>query len=410
MSGGVDLAIAKGAGAVLSAAAIGFNALAHYFGVNTGYGGQIPLASYGDPPNENPRVDLSRVKREPGTTPYRPPNPLEWRGGDPPPPDRAAGAPGGGGDGGHNDPQRNGLLGAPLAEPLPGGVMVAAGGGGGWPAPGTGAGILLIGDAIRRFRLSRDEQLDYLELANSGNLLTTMARRFSRKKRSGRWKLSRAVPSLRAQGHEVKTLTRTSVSRWDITGDPASTRMCFYTSSADCTDFSTYQSLYDEYRIAKMELTFMPGYTSGAAPAISMVAGVDPETSTQVAQAIPIYVARDYDDSNVTTGTWASVSAAVTEINRYLPCWRWHSLDGKTHKVACVPHVNTSVISTGSTSVAGGNVAAPWLRTTVANIEAYGIKAIADTVNVAVPTMTSGAPLAFYTVIKSITFQFRVKH
>lgn len=149
----------------------------------------------------------------------------------------------------------------------------------------------------------------------------------------------------------------------------------FNFQAGDLSEISSFTSIYDQYRIIRVELDLravtQPGVTATTAPAYAF-----------------LFIVNDFDDSVAL----ASASLALNYKNVCILS------PGQHHKRSIVPHVNTAV---GSSSIlASGSVPCPWLDCADTAVPHYGTK-------IAV-TQSSSTNLTSWFLWAKYTIQFRM--
>lgn len=294
------------------------------------------------------------------------------------------------------------------------------GGGGAPPPPPPGPGALILDDDP----IPQNQNIGVLQVVPADSF--DIPREFSsmpftqRKKKRSSIRSTSVPRQIARSDAEIKTIERYRVWNWSImglnsadvttsviagntvTGQTAGWSCNF--SSTYCTDIATFAALYDEYRIPKMEMTFMPSYISDGNPPPGAAPGL------LCCPSLPVYVFRDYDDDNVTSAPYNTVSGAVAEALRNGPLM-FGSGDGRIHKYSVVPRVITGLTTSAGATVAAGLQSAPWVRTATTTAQHYAIKAVADcTANSAAHAAPLAARLAHFVVLQKVIYQFRRKH
>jgi len=114
--------------------------------------------------------------------------------------------------------------------------------------------------------------------------------------------------------------------------------------------YTTYQALFDEYRLDRVEITFFPAYRANS-------------VALAPTSLIPlIYIVSDYDDSVLPT--------TISQLREYESCVIRD--DSRAFTISIVPRTNISLAS-GATS--GQSPSANlWVDMTQSNVPFYGIK------------------------------------
>lgn len=141
----------------------------------------------------------------------------------------------------------------------------------------------------------------------------------------------------------------------------------------DLPEYASYTTIFDQYRIVKIELTFIG--TNQA-----------PNAAATLQRTPCIYTAIDYDDN----GTPASVATVLNYANV-----RIHA-PGKTFTIAWRPHAAVGMYN-GTNFSNYGNLTSPWIDAASSDVLHFGVK-------VAIP---SYAFISAFQVIAAYTVEFR---
>jgi hypothetical protein len=151
-----------------------------------------------------------------------------------------------------------------------------------------------------------------------------------------------------------------------------------YVNFNNLAQYATFQALFDQYRIAMIEMVFVPR--------TNMITASTGVTSVNTGL---VYSFVDYDDAVAPT-TIAQAQQrqnclCVPGYQQFSHCW--------------VPHISMSAFPVGGSAIAGVQATAPWLDTTLVATPHYGVKVCWS--------QTSTSEIQSYDIITRVHIQFR---
>lgn len=177
---------------------------------------------------------------------------------------------------------------------------------------------------------------------------TTQAPRTNSQRGKARPKTSRVPRPMRTYKYHVMLPNETFTQASTVQYYAGSTLGSLSPQMAFLDQYTTYGALYDQYRINRITWTFRPMY----------------ESANFTGTSIPplLFTAIDYDDS--------TPLISLASIREYQDL-ETHSFE--TFSITIKPHASNALYN-GTSFVAYGNIASPWIDCGSANVPHHGLK------------------------------------
>ncbi len=213
-----------------------------------------------------------------------------------------------------------------------------------------------------------------------------MARRFRRKfsrrrkSRKGTWK-RRWRSKKRGKG-PTRLFKYKHSFVWQVITNAASANTYgnIQHTLADITNYSTYTTMFDSYRIAAVKIRFLP---VGVEEVVNLPSNATP------ALAPLIYTVIDYDDGNTPSSINSLINYSTLRMNSM----------GKGFTRYYKPRIPGCIANSSGTIVAGSTIRPPWLDCAQPSIAHYGLKFAME--------FASGGGQFGYKVISTYYLQFK---
>lgn len=197
--------------------------------------------------------------------------------------------------------------------------------------------------------------------------------RLRRKTKRGRYRgLTSRLPSVYRYKQTITGNSIVSAAVDNISQGTAIVTGGYYFQLNDLPQVTTFTGLYDQYKIDKIRISFIPCQQIVAIPTSTTAAGVTVSSEVKTGNnSFGIYgTVIDYDDASVTSYTLQTFSEFATWRMNQVSSQKWHT---RTFRPHIAVGAYASGVFTGFT-----NKSNQWLDCASPTIQHYGIKLYAD--------------------------------